>query len=95
MLDDTIIWYTGFCAATTAGSISMGNQIIKWIGCSDLYNFVKALVRKDALSATKIVNTEEGKKLLVILCETGITMLLCSISPAEKALKNYVNTVTL
>lgn len=33
--------------------------------------------------------------LLVIVCETGITMLLCSISPAGKALKNYVNTVTL
>lgn len=79
----------GFVAAT-AGAASMVVQLIEWYDCSDLNTFISSLANKDSTTATKIANSETGKKLLTIVAETAATIIACYISPAGKLLAKTI-----
>ncbi len=79
----------GFVAAG-AGSISMVSQLVKWNSCSDLGSFISSLVNKDSVAATKILNSEDGAKLLTITTETVATVAACYFSPLGKTIVKTV-----
>ena len=112
MNNDTIAWYTGFCAATIAGCIaasyggfwtriagtvaaaagitSMTIQLTKWCLCTDLVSLISAIAGQDAYTANVILQSDLGKRYLLILSETTCTVLACYITPFGRICINAV-----
>jgi hypothetical protein len=78
--------------AAAAGTASMIYQIKLWSDCSDLINFTKSLINKDLETATAILNTEPGRKILLITTETVATVTINCFTPAGKVIANKVIT---
>lgn len=78
--------------AAAAGSISMGIQLYKWSASSDLISFTSSIVNMDAKAANKILDTEDGKKLLTVLSETAITVAVCSVTTTGQSLITTVKS---
>jgi hypothetical protein len=76
--------------AASAGSISMVYQLINWNSCSDLGAFISSLANKDSVSATKILNSESGAKILTITSETVATVAACYFTPLGKTIVKTV-----
>lgn len=76
--------------AATAGTASMVTQLMKWYNCSDLGNFVSSLVKKDGYTATKILNGDDGVKILTISSETTATIVACYFTPVGKTIVKTV-----
>ena len=112
MNNDTIAWYTGFCAATIAGCIaasyggfwtriagtvaaaagitSMTIQLTKWCCCTDLAKLVGAIAGQDAYTANAILQSDLGKRYLLILSETTCTVIACYVTPFGRLCINTV-----
>ncbi len=76
--------------AAVAGTYSMVKQLVIWCNCSELDNFISSLIDKNGDIATKILNTENGKKILTIVVETVATITVSYLTTAGRKLVHEV-----
>lgn len=93
MINSGFFWVqvAGF-AATIAGGIGMGCIVKKWADESNIIEWIVALFERDSLTATNLLNSDEGWKLITITLITASTVAAVYFSPAGQSATTFAKS---
>jgi hypothetical protein len=72
-----------------AGGASMAIQLYQWRNCSNLFDFVMGVIKKNPTDMDAAFNQGDGPQILVISAVTGVTIVACYYSPLGRLVTDY------